>query len=51
MNYKKGILIGLLCVFVFSLIGCEAGSKEGSLHMKIETGDESESGSNTERKK
>ncbi|EOP48550.1 hypothetical protein IKQ_05524 [Bacillus cereus VDM053] len=23
MNYKKGIMIGLLCVFVFSLGGCD----------------------------
>ncbi|MCC2544427.1 hypothetical protein [Bacillus thuringiensis] len=37
MNYKKGIMIGLLCVFVFSLVGCDFwdGFKSG-FNTKIE---------------
>ncbi|ALZ64735.1 hypothetical protein FORC13_p250 (plasmid) [Bacillus cereus] len=50
MNYKKGILIGLLCVFVFSLIGCETGSKDGPFNMKVEKRDGAESGFKIEKK-
>lgn len=37
MNYKKGILISVLCVFVFSLGGCDFwdGFKSG-FNTKIE---------------